>query len=253
VKILLVPGDLTRLAFQFFAPKHLVRAETFPPSFLATAAAPLFPCHDDDDVLLALSLIRHEPPRAKRQTLEAKTRRVDVAGGATACAGGVRARHGGLEAAQQARHAHLVGLRCVGSAAVRSSDAVSTTSSSRDVVRRAPRPRRSGVRPMVEKLSVGRVDDVPMARGRAETVCACAIILGVIMTGATCQPEKLGWEDKGKVGKKAYGLLGSYASLVCGGGMARIGCARRRPGDWWTRSQAGAMRMRALSGGYHLV
>jgi len=36
----------------------------------------------------------------------------------------------------------------------------------------------------VAKSSAGRVEDVPMARGRAETVCACAIILGVIMTGA---------------------------------------------------------------------
>jgi hypothetical protein len=40
---------------------------------------------------------------------------------------------------------------------------------------------------MVAKSSVGRVEDVPMARGRAETVCAWAIIFGVIITGATCQ------------------------------------------------------------------
>jgi hypothetical protein len=112
VKILLVPRDLTRLTFQFVASKHLVRAETFPPSFLATAASPLF-SRNDNDIFLALRLIRHKPPRTKRKALETKTRRVNVARGSATLPRGIRARHGGLKATQQTRPAHLFLGRCV--------------------------------------------------------------------------------------------------------------------------------------------
>jgi hypothetical protein len=69
VKILLIPRDLARLAFKFFTPKHLIRAETFPPSLLATAASPLFSRNNNNDISLALRLICHKPPRAKRKAL----------------------------------------------------------------------------------------------------------------------------------------------------------------------------------------
>src|SRR5260221_8619114 len=106
MKILLVPGNLASLALQFFAPKHLVRAKTFPPSLLAPTTSPMF-SRDNDDVLLALRLLCHETPCAKRKTLEAKPRGIDIARCAAARTGGVCARHGRLKATQQARHAHL--------------------------------------------------------------------------------------------------------------------------------------------------
>src|SRR5216683_480189 len=115
MKILLIPRNLARLAFQFFAPKHLVRAETFSPSLPAPTTPALFPRHDDH-ILLALHLLRHEAPRAQRKALEAEARSIDVARGAAARTGAVRARHRRLEAAQQARraHAHLLVGRRVG-------------------------------------------------------------------------------------------------------------------------------------------
>ena len=59
------------------------------------------------------------------------------------------------------------------------------------------------------------------------------------MTGATfAGGDQLGVRGRIKPGwGKAYGLLGSCASLVCGGGMARTACARRCLDDWWTLSQ----------------
>jgi hypothetical protein len=67
-------------------------------------------------------------------------------------------------------------------------------------------------------------------------------------------PWKGGWgKYKDQAEKKTYGLPGSCASLVYDGGVARIGCARRRLGDWWTRREVETMTTRALSGGYPLV
>src|SRR6266404_9003344 len=115
VDVLLVPGNLARLALQLLTSKHLVRAEAFSTALLATAASP-FPRHDDD-VLLAFFVrrgIRHESPCPERQTLQPEPWGVNVACGAAACARAVCARYGCLEAAQQARHFLLHLLRRVG-------------------------------------------------------------------------------------------------------------------------------------------
>ena len=144
----------------------LVRAETFPSPLLATTTSPLISCHNNY-IIIPLRLLYHDTLCAKRKMLEAKPRSIDIC----ALRGGAHGRClcSAWSPQNYAASSACPSLRQPGRAASRSSDAVSTTSSSRGVVRRTPRPRRRGVRPVVTKSRVGCVVDVPMARRRMDT------------------------------------------------------------------------------------